>query len=96
MTFTTGTTDTSIAVTTDEIVSVGESSTTLSGGLTDSEGVSAADITFDEVVAGNSFTNETIAQTLSNTGGFSALLDGLVSAIDYEFRKVVTARDNDT
>ncbi|SDM03410.1 subtilisin [Halogranum gelatinilyticum] len=94
--FTTQTADTSVVVATDGESSVGTSSATLNGTLSDLGGAASADVQFEYGPLGGSLSNTTAVQTLSSTGSFSASVSGLDSGSDYEFRAVATASDGDT
>ncbi|WP_255150862.1 S8 family peptidase [Halorarius halobius] len=94
--FTTATADTAVAVATDTATSVGETSATLTGDLTDLGGADAADVYFEWGESGGTLPNATAAETRSSTGTFDRVLDGLASGTEYEFRAVAEASDGDT
>jgi|GEM_PF-330517 hypothetical protein len=95
-TFTTGTADTTVLVTTDGATDVAETSATLNGSLTDLGGADSADVSFEYREGGASSWSATGIQTLSATGSFSESVSGLASGTDYEFRAVAEASDGDT
>jgi subtilisin family serine protease len=94
--FTTNTSDTSVAVSTESPSSVGETNATLNGDLTNLGGASSADVSFDYRESGTSTWSSTSTQTLSSTGTFSQDISGLSSGTDYEYRAVADASDGDT
>ena len=95
-TFTTGSGDTSVAVSTDSATDVTDTSATLNGTLTDLGGASSADVSFEYRQVGASTWNATTAQTVSSTGSFSDSVSGLSSGTEYEFRAVADASDGDS
>ncbi|MEF8784139.1 MAG: S8 family serine peptidase [Haloarculaceae archaeon] len=96
VTFSTTSSDTSVAVSTDAVSSVGTDTATLNGSLTDLGGASSADVHFEWHQVGASTWNTTSTQTLSATGSFSESISGLSSGTDYEYRAVADASDGDT
>ncbi|WP_416841195.1 S8 family serine peptidase [Haloferax sp. DFSO52] len=90
------TVDPGVVVSTDSPTSVGESTATLNGTLSDLGGASSADVAFEWGERGSGFPNTTSGQSLSSTGAFSESVSGLASDTEYEFRAVATASDGDT
>ncbi|AHZ22392.1 serine protease [Haloferax mediterranei ATCC 33500] len=88
--------DTNVAVSTDGASSVGETSVTFNGSLTDLGGASSADCYFEYRETGTSTWSTTSTQTLSSTGTFSQSVSGLEDGVDYEYRAVADASDGDT
>lgn len=95
ITFTTST-DPSVAVSTVDATSVGETTATLNGDLTDLGGASSATVSFEYRESGASSWSATNGQSLSSTGPFSTDVSGLTSGTDYEFRAVADASDGDS
>jgi subtilisin len=91
-----GSTDPSVAVSTDGASGVGTDTATLNGTLDDLGGASSADVYFEYGESGNGLPNTTATQTVSSAGGFSAELSGLASGTDYDFRAVADASDGDS
>lgn len=96
VTFTTQSSDTSVAVATDGTSTVGETSATLAGSLTDLGGASSADVSFEWRERGTSSWASTSVQTLSSTGSYSEEITGLSGGTDYEFRAAADASDGDS
>jgi hypothetical protein len=88
--------DTGVAVSTDTPSSVGETNATFEGTLGDLGGASSADVAFEYREIGASSWATTTTQTLTSTGPFSEMVEGLTSGTDYEHRAVATASDDDT
>jgi len=85
-----------LAVATDPLGGIGETSATLNGTLEDLGGASDVNVSFEWDEAGNGFQNATAGQTLTAPGSFSATLTGLAPGTTYEFRAVALADDGDT
>lgn len=89
-------TDSVLAVTTESPTTVGETSVTLSGTLSDLGGASSADVYFEWGKSGESLSNATTTQTVSSPTTFTGDITGLTSGADYVYRAVAAAADGDT
>lgn len=91
-----GSSDATVAVSTDGSSNIGENSFTAEGSLVDLGGASSADVSFDYRKTDSTDWMSTSKQTLSSTGSFDETVSGLESGTDYEFRAVATASDGDS
>jgi subtilisin len=79
----------SVDVNTRSAVSVGESSATLRGSLTELTGVDSAEVSFEYGIG--DFSQSTTVETRTSTGTFRVPIDGLESDAEYQFRAVAEA-----
>lgn len=70
-------------------------SATLNGTLDDLGGASSVDAAFEWRQVGANEWNTTMTETLSSTGSYSAVVDGLQEGVDYEYRAFGEASDGD-
>ena len=91
-----GSTDPTVAVSTDGASGVGTDTATLDGTLDDLGGASSAEVYFEYGESGSGLPNTPATRTVSSTGSFSTELSGLSSGTDYEFRAVADASDGDS
>ena len=83
------------SVTTTSPTNIGTSSATLTGELSDLNGVDAGDCYFEWRQTGASEWNTTAKQTLTATGSFSTDLGTLSESTEYEYRANADASDDD-
>ena len=88
--------DTTVAVSTATPSTIGETSVTLEGDLTDLGDASSANCYFEYRESGASSWTTTGVQTLSATGSFSQDISGLEDGIEYQYRTLADASDGDT
>ena len=91
-----GSSDPSVAVSTDSASSVGTDGATLNGTLDSLGGASSVEVYFEYGQSGSGLSKTTTAKTLSSTGSYSVDVSGLSSGTGYEFRAVADASDGDT
>jgi len=82
-----------VAVETGSAADVGETGATVEGELTGLQGADGADVAFEYGRAGGSLDRRVAAGQLAEPATFSATVDGLDPATDYEFRAVAEAGD---
>lgn len=86
-----GSTDPSLSISTVDSTSVGTTSATLVGDLTEMQNVDSASVYFEWGPSSDGLTSKTAEQTVSATGQFEATLSGLSSDTGYDFRAVAAA-----
>ena len=85
----------SVSVVTGDATEVGETTATLTGEVTELDGVDDADIGFEYGESGGDLPNAVDAGTVSDADAFDATVDDLDADTEYEFRAVAETPEDD-